>query len=320
MRVAVHHWRNQRGSGRDPSLSRMRVRLSVTRSFGLLGAFLLAVMTGMGTLFQAIPALAATTYPIEAHYSVAGPWAISTGSYTDGSGNAYDLFYPTQLGANGFKHPILTWGNGTNAVPGQYTGVLDQLASWGFVIIASTSEATGTGNEMLAGAQDMVSLNNNPSSIFYNKLNVSEVGALGHSQGAGGSVRATLNSGGLIKTDVPICLPAQIWISTPADAYNPAQLTVPVLFLGGSNDWLIASPGTLQGYYNEVPGAAALLVLNGADHNTIQGSGGRYLGYLTAWLMYQLQGDQYARGAFVGSPPEANTNTNWSYQMEKNLS
>lgn len=270
-------------------------------------------------MFQATSAFAATTYPIEAHYSAVGSWAISTGTYTDAAGNAYDLFYPTQLGANGFKHPILTWGNGTNAVPSQYTGVLNQLASWGFVIVASTSTATGTGNEMLAGAQDMVSLNSSASSIFYNKLNINKIGAIGHSQGAGGSVRATLNSGGLIKTDVPISLPAQIWISTPADAYNPAQLSVPVLFLGGSNDWLIASPGTLQGYYNKVPGAAALLVLNGADHNTIQGSGGRYLGYLTAWLMYQLQDDQYARGAFVGNPPEANTNTNWSHQAEKNL-
>lgn len=217
------------------------------------------------------------------------------------------------------SHPILTWGNGTNATPSQYTGVLSQLASWGFVIIASNSTATGTGNEMLAGAQDMVNLNSDPTSLFYDKLNTNEIGAIGHSQGAGGSVRATVNSNGLIKVDVPICLPAQIWISTPTDAYNPAQLTVPVLFLGGSNDFFIASPQTLKGYYNEVPGAAALLVLNGADHNTIQGSGGHYLGYLTAWLMYQLQGDQYARGAFVGNPPEANTNSNWSHQAEKNL-
>ncbi|MBV9707633.1 MAG: alpha/beta hydrolase [Chloroflexi bacterium] len=289
------------------------------RHLWLLGVLLLIISVGMGAVLQASPAFAAKTYPIEARYSVAGPWAVSTGGYTDASGNTYDLFYPTHLGANGFKHPILTWGNGTDAVPSQYTGVLNQVASWGFVIIASTSKQTGTGNEMLAGAQDMVGLNKNSSGIFYNKLNIDEVGALGHSQGAGGSVRATVNSGGLIKTDVPICLPAQIFVSKP-DAFDPSQLTVPTLFLGGSKDLLIASPLTLLGYYNKVPGAAALLVLNGADHVTIQGQGGRFLGYLTAWLMYQLQGDQYARGAFVGNPPESNTNTNWSWQAEKNLS
>ena len=200
-----------------------------------------------------------STFPIEAHYSSAGSWAITTGSYIDASGNTYDLFYPTQLGANGFKHPILTWGNGSFGTPSLYTGVLNQLVTWGFVIIASTSGWT------------------------------------------------------------PINLPAPIWVNQ-SDAFNLAQLTVPVLFLGGSNDWLIAPPWALLEYYIEVPGAAAMLVLNDADHLTIQGSGGRYLGYLTAWMMYQLQGDQYARDAFVGAPPEANANTNWSWQAEKKLS
>jgi hypothetical protein len=257
-------------------------------------------------------------YPIEAHYSSAGPWEISTGTYTDASGNSYDLFYPTQLGADGFKHPILTWGNGTGGKPSDVKGVLDQLTSWGFVIIASTSGWTGTGNEMLIGVQDLVSLNSDPSSMFYNKLNTDEVGAIGASQGAGGTVRATVHSGGLIKCAVPISLPAEIWVSQP-DTFNPAQLNVPVLFLGGSNDWLIAPPWAIWKYYNEVPDATAMLVLNGADHATIAIAPDGYLGYITAWLMYQLQGDQYARGAFVGDPPEANTNTNWSWQAEKNL-
>ena len=115
-----------------------------------------------------------------------------------------------------------------------------------------------------------------------------------------------------------INLPAQMWVSHP-DAFDPSQLSVPVLFLGGSDDLLIAPPWALLEYYFEVPGAAAMLVLNGADHLTIKNNPGGYFGYLTAWLMYQLQGDQYARGAFVGAPPEANTNTNWSWQAEKNL-
>jgi hypothetical protein len=35
--------------------------------------------------------------------------------------------------------------------------------------------------------------------------------------------------------------------------------------------------------------------------------------------MYVLRNDSTARGAFVGSPPEINTNTSWSNQAEKNL-
>jgi hypothetical protein len=164
----------------------------------------------------------------------------------------------------------------------------------------------------------MVQQNSTPGSLFYQKLDVTHVGAIGHSQGAGGAVNATNNSSGLIKTAVPIALPNQIWV-TPGDEYYVASLTVPVLFLGGSNDILIASPGTLTGYYNQVPGAAAVAVLKGADHNTIQNTGGGFLGYINAWMMYTLRNDTIARGAFVGSPAEINTNTSWRNQAEKNL-
>ena len=41
-------------------------------------------------------------------------------------------------------------------------------------------------------------------------------------------------------------------------------------------------------------------MLTGAGHNTIQGTGGGFLGYITAWLMYQLEGGATARQVFVG--------------------
>jgi pimeloyl-ACP methyl ester carboxylesterase len=263
--------------------------------------------------------LATAANAIESVYKVAGTFAVSTANVTDGSGTViYNLYYPTNLGAGGLQHPIITWGNGTNAVPSNYWGLLNHLASWGFVVVASTDTTTGKGDEILAGANYMVQQNSNPASIFYQKLDTAHVGAIGHSQGAGGVVNATNKSNGLIKTTVPIALPNQIWVSA-GDEYYVQQLTVPVLFLGGSSDIIIASPSTLTGYYNQVPGAAAVAVLKGAGHNTIQNGGGGFLGYINAWMMYRLRNDNTARGAFVGSPPEINTNTSWQNQAEKNL-
>ncbi|MBT2232065.1 S9 family peptidase [Nonomuraea sp. NEAU-A123] len=259
----------------------------------------------------AIPAQAADT--IEAHYKVAGPWAVAT---ADAPG--YKLYYPADLGAGGVKHPIITWGNGTNAVPTQYPGLLNQLASWGFAVVASTDTTTGTGSEMIAAAQYLIDRNTDSSSVFYGKLDVTKVGAVGHSQGAGGAVNTATKSGGLIDTVIPIALPAPIWVSS-GDKFYVDQLTCPVLFVSGANDTLISPNSALQTYYGQVPGAAAKAQLKGADHNTIQGTGGGFLGYVTAWLMYQLQGDTYARGAFVGTAPELNTNANWQNQVEKNL-
>jgi hypothetical protein len=264
-------------------------------------------------------ATASAANPIETNYSVNGSWPVTTGVVNDASGTAiYNLYYPSNLGNGGYKHPIVTWGNGTNAVPSQYSGLLNRLASWGFVVVASTSKTTGKGTEITAGANYLVAQNGVSTSPFFNKLDTTAVAAVGHSQGAGGSTRATIANPALIKTLVTIALPAQAWVSA-GDEYNPAQITRPVLFLGGANDWLISSPSTNTGYYNQVPGPAAVAVLKGADHNTIQGTGGKFPAYITAWLLYQLKGDALARGAFVGSPPEINANTGWQNQAEKQL-
>ncbi len=261
------------------------------------------------------PGAAGAASAVESTYAATGSWAVTHETI---QGGAYEVFRPTDLGAGGVRHPIVTWGNGSNATPSQYAGLLTHLASWGYVVIASTSTATGTGAEILAGAQLLVAADTTPGSPYQGRLDTAHVAAVGHSQGAGGSVRATQHSGGLITTTVPINLPNRIWVS-PGDEYDPGELTDPVLFLTGGLDLLIAGPLTMNGFYAEVPGAAAKGAVRGAGHNEVQGDGGRFRGYLTAWLRYQLDGDAVARSAFVGSPPEMSANTAWAWQAQKNL-
>jgi hypothetical protein len=58
---------------------------------------------------------------IEKKYYDDGPWKDVTVRETekacDSAGNKCLLIYPTNIGANGFKHPIVAYGNGTNANP-----------------------------------------------------------------------------------------------------------------------------------------------------------------------------------------------------------
>ena len=79
---------------------------------------MLAVLIGKGEPLVNLSA----SFPIETHYNSAGSWAISTEKYTDASGQIYDLFYPTDLGSDGLKHPILTWGDGSFGTPEQLYG------------------------------------------------------------------------------------------------------------------------------------------------------------------------------------------------------
>jgi pimeloyl-ACP methyl ester carboxylesterase len=244
----------------------------------------------------------------------------------------YDMYYPSDYAQLGFLSPIITWGNGTDATPGDYTTLLDHLASWGFTVIATVLANTGSGNEITAAAEYLVIQDSTPGSPFDGDLDINEIAAVGHSQGAGGATRAAINNPTLIKTLVTFSLPSSSFVFSNSDCptagdcmYNPAQLTQPVFFIGthGLVDLLIASPSTEAGYFDEVPGPAALGLIDisdgvWADHASIEnasdgGQPGGFLGYTTAWLMYQLRGDTTAEGAFFDptAPPELLANSHW---------
>jgi hypothetical protein len=78
------------------------------------------------------------------------PYGTLTGPYTPvtitstGPSNGYNVYHPQELGEDGLKHPVLTWGNGATTTPDNYP-LLPALASHGFVVIAARSSfVTGT--------------------------------------------------------------------------------------------------------------------------------------------------------------------------------
>jgi hypothetical protein len=289
----------------------------------------------------------APTAPIEQRFHAPGTWAVTAvpGFHCcDSSGAAFDVWYPTKLGQNGVRHPIITWGNGTNARPSDYAYLLAHLASWGFVVIASEDTSTGTGDQILEAARYMAAQDAVPSSIFHHTLDVNRIGGIGHSQGAAGVLNAMIKSGGSIRTAVPIELPGQVWclLSLGLRCMDTRNLTSgAVFFVNGSADtWVSPStqplPWWLVGLqsnsaYDEATPPSVTKVwgtLKGPDHNDVQGqpdcvAAARpcvngvygYLGYPTAWMMDQLRGDPFAHQAFVNGTGEIfGETTNWSNQ------
>jgi pimeloyl-ACP methyl ester carboxylesterase len=292
-------------------------------------ARLAAVLSTATLLIAPTAANASTaTYPVESAYAQAGPYATTTATVQDSSGNViYDLWYPADYSALGFTSPIVTWGNGTNATPAMYSTLLGHFASYGYTVIASTQANTGSGRAIDAAARYLVTQNGIAGSVFNGNLDVSEVAAVGHSQGAGGATRAATADPALIKALMTFSLPNTIWVSANADCptaadcmYYPAQLTQPAFFISthGLADSIIACPSTETAFYNSVTGHAALGIIqnsggSSADHNSIQDSGNPAgeLGYATAWLDYRLRGSATAAAAFSGTSPELVANTNW---------
>jgi hypothetical protein len=251
--------------------------------------------------------------PVETRFAGRGPSSVRTDSATDASGNAFTLFYPTNVGESGVDHPILTWGNGTGSSPDDYADTLRHLASWGFVVVASNRSQTGDGTAVLAGARYMVDENDNPASVFHGKLDTAAVGALGHSQGATGAVQATIRSRGLIGSTVAINFVDPFWFWPRSQMPDLSRLRSPVFFASGGSDFFSTGRGQ-QRYFAQVRGPAAMGALRGGDHNEIERAGNGYLGYVTAWLRYTLKADRVAGEAFVGGSPELADNPDWQGQ------
>ncbi|QNA86562.1 hypothetical protein G4G27_23200 [Sphingomonas sp. So64.6b] len=306
-------------------------------SKGLIGAVALAWSAA------ALSAPNLPTKPIEQKYYADGSWTVaqtSTAAGCDSKGNPCDIFYPSSLGAGGMKHPIIVWGNGSGTTPiasTTYAYLLRHLASWGFVVIATRDGTTGLGQTMIDSANYMVARNTDAGSIFNGKLDTTKIGAMGHSQGASGAVNAMLKSSGLIRTAVTFHIAQQAYCNPPTLCLLTADLQAAtsgsIFYVSGTADWLISPDTQLFGsqlnsntaYYNATPAPLlkAKAILKGPNHNDVQGTPNcvsgmcangvhGYLGYPTAWMMWQLQGATDGRDAIKASGGEIFTETtNW---------
>jgi hypothetical protein len=98
--------------------------------------------------------------------------------------------------------PVITWGNGTCAQPEGYGALLRYVASYGYFIVAANSRqvgsanTTGTGSSqpMLRALDYSQAANMDTMSPYYQKLDMTKVGAMGHSQGSSSTATASSDS------------------------------------------------------------------------------------------------------------------------------
>lgn len=260
---------------------------------------------------------------VEDHFTARGPWAVTTGTVTvpGATTGPVMLFYPTNLGAGGTRHPIITDAAGTG-----YTFVAsderaNQLASWGFVVAGISSPGfSGEGAEsisMRATADYLIAQNGNSSSTFFGKLATNKVGVMGHSQGAVATlltVGSSRNADRLYTSAATLSLPDRSWWAADSNP-NYSLITNPTTSFWGTSDFL-SSAGEKTFFYNSLAGPTGRVSGVGKDHNNIISAS---KGYLVAWFKYTLEGDQFARRAFVGSPPQIATNPDWTGWAAKNV-
>ena len=89
--------------------------------------------------------------------------------------------------------------------------------------------------------------------------------------------------------------------------YDPSKTTISTLVLAGTKNDVITPEG-MEILYGKLGGPKVMALRDGTDHGQRRYSGD---GYVTAWFLYWLQGDEEAGKAFFGEPGELSQNFLW---------
>ncbi|MDQ2084923.1 hypothetical protein RBH29_00535 [Herbivorax sp. ANBcel31] len=220
----------------------------------------------------------------------------------------HTIYYPQDLGSDGLKHPIIAWGNGTGARTSTYSGILNHLASYGFVVVAANTSSAGSGREMIEGIDLMISENEDSGSIFYNKLDTNAIGVTGHSQGGIGAVSASLRDSRIV-CSLPIM----------GTKTRVGTINTPTFALAGSTDRIV-TPRMVRSIYTSCSDTAIYAELRRTGHMAPAGrSPSRdILNYSVAWFKYYLMNDSTQHSTFFESRSGIQADSSWTNIQIKN--
>jgi hypothetical protein len=184
------------------------------------------------------------------------------------------------------------------------------------VVIASDSPNVATtlqGDQapMVAGVTWVIQQNSDPTSVMYQRIDTTHVGATGHSQGGFATVTAGADTS--ITTIAPI-----------AGATPTTRLHGPALLLCGGMDTMVMC-STIMTAFNGITNQPVMLAdqLAATHTNWVSFRAGNLNPYevaVTAWMRVQLMGDTALRPMFYGPSCTLCQNTAvWSV-MQKMMS
>ena len=230
----------------------------------------------------------------------------------------YEIFYPSDIASGNNQYPVVIYSNGTGIKASKYKAVLERLASWGFIVIGTEAENSWNGFssemclrliEKLHTARDVEGWDSNP---FYGHVDMENIGVSGHSQGGVGVINAaTENKNGAKIKAIFSASPTNKELAAALEwDYDASLVNVPIFFVsstGNADENLVVSGEQLEDIYNDVPDSVTKIMARrtGADHGEMLSFAD---GYMTAWFMWQLQGDTEAANAFIGENPEIMNN------------
>lgn len=219
----------------------------------------------------------------------------------------YIVYYTSELLGHDSKFPIISWANGTGCPPSLYDGLLREMASAGFIVIASDETMAADGTAQIAAIDFIIEESKNNVSALYKKVNTSRIGVMGHSQGG----RSSVNAGAM--DDRITCVLSLAGSNFTEEA---EKLSKPVLFMAGSKDKVVDAEKWLVTAYDAVKGPAVYASLNGAIHTTCCSNPQAYSSYAISWFNAWFYNSSSDKSIFTNGG-ELSSDSNWSDFMCK---
>jgi hypothetical protein len=208
-----------------------------------------------------------------------------------GPGNAYTVYRPSTLGANGFLHAPIIFGPGIGQGVSVHTTMLTNFASHGFVVVGTPVLDGGPGDDgnlqKMRDGLDWIVEQNTAAGMYQGKLWVDHAVSMGFS--VGGTSAVELGGHEAVATVVSI-----------HGHTATAALHGPMLQTTGTLD-TVGMP-LQQNTYNMSQVQTFLATLTGANHPYIErNGGGDERPAILAWMRYWIYGDMGARDHFFGA-------------------
>ena len=269
--------------------------------------------------------------PLEQKYSQPGGYEVS--ALDDPSDNEaikrIRFWYPSELTDNDAKYPVIVVVNASGTPAFKYEPWFKRLASWGFIVVGNEDPQAGTGETTSIMLDYLLDLPQ--GHVLNGRLDKDNIGIVGFSQGGAGALAAVTmyGNGTVYKTIFTGSAAYPFLAENMGWNYNVSVISIPYFMVAGTGetddkgvadinmeyagvaplDSLIEIYDTISGDVVKVRARAA-----GAEHEDMLF---RSDGYMTAWMLWQLRGDEDAAEVFVGEEAEILHNNNWQ-DVEKN--
>lgn len=263
-----------------------------------------------------------TSMPLEQKYTAKGIYEVSYVEYDadDDKIGRFKIWYPTEMEDAEGTYPLVVMANGTGVPASKYEPIFDHLASWGFIVIGNEDGESWDGTSSSESLDFMIECNGNNSSIFYQKIDMDNIGIAGHSQGGVGAINGVTEyeNGVYYKTIYTASTTYHDLAVALNWEYDVSKINIPYFMVAGTKsvdagngtDSGIAPLWSLQENYKQLSDEIVKILARRTetDHGEMLANAD---GYMTAWFLYQLKEDTEAGNIFNGENAEILNNSNW---------